>query len=140
MTNLYPNSSMQNTAGATAANASGAGGGNPQESQLQPFGVQPPQPINGISTSGASAPAQMSNGQIPVHTQPTNIAVAAGLDSLMAQMSRGQLSLNQSNYGQPGALCPNPNGPAPQGAPVVPVVTGFAAAILIPTPPVYTGT
>jgi len=149
MTNFLPSSTIQQTAGDTGVApgnapvpASGIGNmqGNPSGSQYQPMGVQPPQPMNGTSTSGASAPAQMSNGQIPVHTQPTNAAVAAGLDSLMAQVSRGQLSLNQSNYGQPGALAPPiGQGVAQQQTNIVPIPTGFANVVAIPTPPVYTG-
>lgn len=147
MTNFLPSSTIQQTAGDTGiapgnapvANAAQIMQGNPSGSQYQPMGVQPPQPMNGTSTSGASAPAQMSNAQIPVHTQPTNTNLAAGTDSLMAMMSRGQLSLNQSNYGQPGALAPNPNGPAPQGTSCVPIPTGFANLVTIATPPVYTG-
>jgi hypothetical protein len=144
MTVFFPNSSMQNTStqgggpgfpgDAPVPNVAQIMNGNPQGSQDQPYGVYPPQPINGISTSGASAPAQMSNGQIPVNVQPSNANIAAGLDSLMAQMSRGQISLNQSNYGQPGALGPViGQGPAPQGTNIVPLPTGFANAVLLPT-------
>jgi hypothetical protein len=142
MTNFLPSSTIQQTAGDTGVApgnapvpASGIGNmqGNPSGSQYQPMGVQPPQPMNGTSTSGASGPAQMSNAQIPVNVQPINLLVAPGLDSLMAQISRGQLSLNQSNYGQPGALAPAiGQGPAQQQTTIVPNPIGFASALSMP--------
>src|ERR1700676_5454915 len=95
MTNLYPNASILNTAGDGAGQPGGAPlgtglmQGNPQESQFQPNGVQPPGPENPVQQLLGT---QISNGQMPVHQHPNTVVLAQpGTDSLMAQMSRGQV-------------------------------------------------
>jgi hypothetical protein len=144
MTIFYPNSSIQNTAGdnpvapgnAPVPNAAGIMNGNPAGSQYQPQGVQPPLPMN---TPSAPLTTQIANGQIPLQTQPTNANVAPGLDSLLAQMSRGQVILCDSTYGQ-GSLVQNfPGGGGNTAATIVPIPTGPASGVTIATPPVYTG-
>lgn len=143
MTNLYPNPSAATTAGdipgqpgATPSSAStSVMQGNPSSGQYQPAGVLPPGPINSSAQALAS---QISNGQIPLHTQPTNVNVAPGLDSLLAQISRGQVVLKDSNYGN--AVFAPASSPANQAsANVVPIPTGQASAVTVPSPVVYSG-
>ena len=145
MTNLYPNSSMQNTAGEGAGQPGAAPvgstmQGNPASSQYQPSGVQPPQPI---TSSAQLLATQISNGQIPLHTHPTTVAGPPGVDSLLAQLSRGQVIFNQSTYGQSAFIPPN-GGAGPQngtsGVNLAAVATGQANGITVGNPPVYTGT
>ena len=147
MTNLYPNSSVQNTAG----NGAGAPGGaplgtglmqgNPQESQYQPDGVQPPVPQNPVQQLLGT---QMSNGQMPAHQHPNTVVLAQpGTDSLLAQMSRGQTIMADSTYGQGGFIPSNggasPQVPSPAANLTQPVLARVASGVTVPTVPVYTG-
>jgi hypothetical protein len=147
MTNLYPNSSMQNTAG----NGAGAPGGapvgssmqgNPQESQFQPLGVQPPAPLNPVQQLLGT---QISNGQMPAHQHPNTVVLAQpGTDSLLAQISRGQVIMADSTYGQSGFI-PQNGGASPQAVTPAanisqPVLARVASALALPATPVYTGT
>jgi hypothetical protein len=147
MTNLYPNSSVQNTAG----NGAGAPGGaplganmqgNPQESQFQPNGVQPPTPLNPVQQLLGT---QISNGQMPAHQHPNTVVLAQpGTDSLLAQMSRGQVIMADSTYGQSGFIPQNggasPQAAAPAANVTQPVLARVASALVLPAVPVYTGT
>jgi len=93
-----------------------------------------PSPQNG---KGIAAATQMSNGSIPVNVNTTHVLAQPGADSLLAQMSRGQVALKDSNYGQPGFAAPPPG--AQQLMPVEQnSVTGDASnvAVLATT---YTG-
>jgi hypothetical protein len=147
MTNLYPNSSVQNTGG----NGAGAPGGapvgssmqgNPQESQFQPLGVQPPAPLNPVQQLLGT---QISNGQMPAHQHPNTVVLAQpGTDSLLAQMSRGQVIMADSTYGQSGFI-PQNGGASPQAVTPAanisqPVLARVASALVLPATPVYTGT
>jgi hypothetical protein len=148
MTNLYPNSNINNTAGegagqpgdAPVPNAAQIMQGNPQGSQFQPSGVQPPQPLNPVQQLTGT---QVSNGQIPVHVHPNNVAAPPGTDSLMAQMSRGQVIMADSTYGQGGFVPQNggcsPQVPSPGANVSQPTLARVASAISIPNPPVYAG-
>ena len=148
MTNLYPYSSMQNTAGMGAGQPGGAPvgtglmQGNPQESQFQPSGVQPPAPLNPVQQLLGT---QISNGQIPVHTHANTVVLAQpGTDSLMAQMSRGQVIMADSTYGQSGFI-PQNGGASPQAVTPAanitqPVLARVASGLVLPAVPVYTGT
>lgn len=113
MTKLLPYATIQNTAG-EGAGAPGAAPGNtsisqqqsnPQSSQYTPSGNYPPAPQVGAAAQTLNAPLAhdgMSRGNVPLNVQPTNLVTAgAGNDSLLAMIARGQVSLNQSNYGQP---------------------------------------
>jgi hypothetical protein len=147
MTNLYPNSSVQNTYGADASPAGAApvpGGvmnGNPQAAQFQPMGVQPPVPLNPVQQLTGT---QQSSGQIPNHLHPNNVAAPPGTDSLLAQMSRGQVIMADSTYGQGGFIPQNggcsPQVPSPAANVSQPILARVASAIGVPTPPVYAGT
>jgi hypothetical protein len=138
---------MQNTAG----NGAGAPGGapvgssmqgNPQESQFQPFGVQPPAPLNPVQQLLGT---QISNGQMPAHQHPNTVILAQpGTDSLLAQMSRGQVIMADSTYGQGGFIQQN-GGSSPQAATPAanvtqPVLARVASGLALPATPVYTGT
>src|SRR3977135_114252 len=134
MTNFYPNSSMQNTAGEGAGQPGGAPvpaagqimQGNPQESQFQPNGVQPPAPM---FPTQQLLPTQISNGQVPLHTQPTTSLLAPGTDSLLAMLSRGQIMKGDSLYGQSAFMPPNAGaGPQIQQSGTPSTVTRGASA------------
>lgn len=90
--------------------------------QGQPVALYPPAPQN---TPSQALTTQMSNGNMPVETQPTNVVAAPGLSSLLAQLATGEISLNQTNYGQAGVP--------------LSVVTGAASGVTIASPPVYSG-
>lgn len=106
MTNLLPYSTIQNTAGEGAGAPGGAPTpgtagtlmtGNPQESQFTPSGNYLPGNQNAPQQLTAT---QISAGNICTNSVPTNVLTAPGTDSLMAQMSRGQVMLGDSTYGQ----------------------------------------
>jgi hypothetical protein len=78
---------------------------------------------------------QLASGNIIASSVPTNVLTAPGTDSLLAQMSRGQVILADSTYGQsqfaPGnAAQLNPL----NAASTVPVVTGAASGLTYPAP------
>lgn len=135
MTNLLPYSTIQNTAGdgAGAPGAAPLGAtmqGNPQSSQYTPDGNYLPSNQNAPQQLAAT---QMSSGNISVNSVPINVLSAPGTDSLMAQMSRGQVILKDSTYGMaqftPGNAAPAPGAPTAQ-----PIVTGPASGLTYPAP------
>jgi hypothetical protein len=104
--------------------------GNPQESQFTPNGNYLPGNQNAPQQLTAT---QISAGNICTNSVPTNVLTAPGTDSLMAQMSRGQVMLGDSTYGQsqfaPGnAAQPNPV----NAAAVVPVTARVASTLTYP--------
>jgi hypothetical protein len=95
--------------------------GNPNVSQVTVAQVnsEPPMPQNAVQQLTHT---QMSVGNIPTNLQPTttlqgtgpsNQGGAAGGDSLIAQMSRGQVLMCDSTYGQ-GGFIPQNGGASPQ--------------------------
>jgi hypothetical protein len=133
MTNLLPYSTIQNTAGegAGAPGAAPVGAtmqGNPQSSQFTPSGNYLPGNQNAPQQLTAT---QMSSGNITTNSVPTNVLTAPGTDSLLAQMSRGQVIMGDSTYGQsqfaPGNSAQtnplNAAGPVPIAARVANVLT-----------------
>ena len=95
--------------------------GNPNPGGLQDncLGTEPGTPQNPVQQLTAT---QISSGFIPTNLQPTNVLQGAGPanqggncggDSLMAQMSRGQVLLCDSTYGQ-GGFIPQNGGSSPQ--------------------------
>jgi len=140
MTNLLPYATIQNTAGEGAGAPGGAPTpgtagtlmtGNPQESQYTPNGNYLPGNQN---CPQQLLGTQISSGNIIASSVPTSVLTAPGTDSLLAQMSRGQVILADSTYGQsqfiPGnAAAPNP---LSGSASVVPVVTGQASGLTYP--------
>ncbi|HWX29588.1 MAG TPA: hypothetical protein VNZ53_19350 [Steroidobacteraceae bacterium] len=148
MTNLYPVGDLTQSAGdgvgqPGAAPVGTSMQGNPQASQYTPSGAHVPAPQAGPGQT-VNAPLShdaMARGNIPLHTHPTNAAGPPGVDSLMAQLSRGQLLLNQSTYGQ-GSLTPANGGAGPQTIPAANVVSlpiGIGSTLNVANPPVYTG-
>jgi hypothetical protein len=117
VTNFFPNANFTNQGGDIAQSAgtaplgTGLMQGNPYDSaSRQNNGVYPPVPQVGAGAAGVPDVAnQIAEGYIPVNVQPTNVATAPGTDSLMAQLSRGQVILNQSTYGQ-GTFAPAAGG------------------------------
>jgi hypothetical protein len=92
--------------------------GNPNMANGAPDG-HPPMPQNPVQQLTST---QISSGNIPTNLQPTttlqgtgptNQGGAAGGDSLMAQLSRGQVILADSTYGQ-GGFVPQNGGSSPQ--------------------------
>ena len=107
-----------------AAPVPGAGNqmqGNPSVGTLQDncLGAEPGLPQNPVQQLTAT---QLSFGFLPTNLQPTTVLQGAGPtnqggnaggDSLMAQMSRGQVLLCDSTYGQ-GGFIPQNGGSSPQ--------------------------
>ena len=91
--------------------------GNPDPRNVNaPNVLQPASPQVGATQVLGAVPdtaSGLATGGIPHNGQNTNAAVQPGGDSIMAQISRGQLSLNQSNYGQ-GSFIPQNGGCSPQ--------------------------
>lgn len=102
MTNLLPYATIQNTSG-EGAGAPGAAPlgtsmqGNPQSSQFTPSGNYLPGNQNAVQQLTGT---QLSSGNIVASSVPTNVLTAPGTDSLLAQMSRGQVIMADSLYGQ----------------------------------------
>jgi hypothetical protein len=95
--------------------------GNPYPGGLQDncMGTEPGTPQNPVQQL---TPTQLASGLIPTNLQPTttlqgagpsNQGGNAGGDSLMAQMSRGQVLMCDSTYGQ-GGFIPSNGGASPQ--------------------------
>jgi hypothetical protein len=95
--------------------------GNPNPGGLQDncLGTEPGTPQNPVQQLTAT---QLSSGLIPTNLQPTTVLQGAGPanqggnaggDSLMAQLSRGQVLLCDSTYGQSGFI-PQNGGASPQ--------------------------
>lgn len=83
------------------------------------LGTEPGEPQNPVQQLTHT---QLSGGQLPANLQPTttlqgtgpsNQGGAAGGDSLIAQMSRGQVLMCDSTYGQ-GGFIPSNGGASPQ--------------------------
>lgn len=107
--------------------------GNPNPGTLADncLGTEPGEPQNPVQQLTHT---QISSGFIPTNLQPTttlqgagpaNQGGNAGGDSLMAQMSRGQVLMCDSTYGQ-GGFIPSNGGASPQ-------VPSPAASITQPT-------
>ena len=163
MTKLLPNPTIYQMGGDLAQNGapaptaqSGLNGpaqGNPYDSaSRQNMGVYPPGPQTGGATQTVNSPLshdQIARGNVPLNSAPTSgVAQGAvtpgstfGTDSLLAQMSRGQVILNQSTYGQP-ATVPAVNGSSPQvqpGAVPQPIANGIASTLTVGSPATFVG-
>jgi hypothetical protein len=80
------------------------------------------------------AATQIASGNIIASSVPTNVLSAPGTDSLLAQMSRGQVIMADSTYGQSQSVPAN-GGASNIAAPAsVPVVTGPASGLTYPAP------
>jgi hypothetical protein len=81
---------------------------------------------------------QISSGNIVASSVPTNVATAPGTDSLFAQMSRGQVLMCDSTYGQ-GGFIPQNGGASPQAVTPAanvtqPVTARVASTLTYPSP------
>jgi hypothetical protein len=105
--------------------------GNPDPRNInQVQCTQQPAPQCGAAQvlgSGPDVASLIAQGLVPHNAQPTNVLVTPGGDSLLAQISRGQLSLNQSSYGQ-GGFMPANAGQSPQAPQSGSVATASIAA------------
>jgi hypothetical protein len=135
MTNLLPYSTIQNTAGegAGAPGAAPSGTaqmqGNPQSSQITPNGNYQPGNQNAVQQLLST---QISSGNISANSVPTNVLTAPGTDSLLAQMSRGQVMLTDTTYGQSAFIPANGGASNPNIAAATPVVTRVASGLTYP--------
>jgi hypothetical protein len=88
------------------------------------------------NTAGILLGTQLANGNLLHNSVPTNVNSAPGTDSLLAQMSRGQVILKDSTYGiaqfTPGNSAPAPGAPSAQ--PVVAGIASSAAGLTYPAP------
>lgn len=112
--------------------------GNPN---IEPSGVLINLPGNQNAVQQLAA-TQISTGNISLNSVPTNVLSAPGTDSLLAQMSRGQVILADSTYGQSQFIPANVGAGNPNIAAQTPVVTGPASALTYPaagTSQNYTG-
>jgi hypothetical protein len=140
MTNLLPYSTIQSTAGEGAGQPGAAPlgaqmQGNPASSQITPNGNYLPQNQNAVQQLTGT---QISAGNINTNSVPTNALTAPGTDSLLAQMSRGQVIMADSTYGQ-GGFIPQNGGASPQAASpaanvIQPALARVASALTYPAP------
>lgn len=133
MTNFYgPNSPTEVNDGYPGAQpVPGAGNqmtGNPN---MEDNGVTYALPGN-QNTGTQLLATQLSNGSIATNSVPTNVNSAPGTDSLLAQMSRGQVILKDSTYGMSQFIPGNAGAANPNTAASVPVVTGQASGLTYP--------
>ena len=110
--------------------SAGIPGAAPLGTQMQgnPNGASSAIPVQDLSgnqnTSAQLLATQLSNGNVLHNSVPVNVLSAPGTDSLLAQMSRGQVVLKDSTY---GIAVQAPAAP-------VPVVTGPASGLTYPAP------
>jgi hypothetical protein len=84
------------------------------------------------NSSGAPLTTQLAAGNIISSSVPTNVLSAPGTDSLLAQMSRGQVILADSTYGQSAFIPANGGASNPNIAAATPIVTGPASGLTYP--------
>jgi hypothetical protein len=149
MTKLLPYATIQNTAGENAITAGAAPNGSSMQgnpdavNRAQDMGNYPPGPQVGGAGQTLSAPLMhdtIARGGVPLNAQPSNLVQAApGAQSLLALISSGQVSLNQSNYGQPVSVPVGGNSPQAQNAQAQPQPTGAGSSVTVPAAPIYLG-
>jgi hypothetical protein len=133
MTNFY------GTAGPTevndgypgAAPVPGAGNlmtGNPN---MEASGVTYSLPGNQNAVQQLAA-TQISTGNISANSVPINVLTAPGTDSLLAQLSRGQVILKDTTYGMSKFIPANGGAANAIVATSVPVATGPASGLSYP--------
>jgi hypothetical protein len=95
------------------------GNPNPNQTDVSQVNCEPPQPQNPVQQLTST---QLSSALLPTNLQTTNVlqgagpanqGAQAGGDSLLAQMSRGQVLMCDSTYGQSGFI-PQNGGASPQ--------------------------
>lgn len=133
MTNFFgPNNAQDiNDGYPGAAPVPGAGNqmqGNPN---IENGGTQVQLPGNQNAPQQLAA-TQISSGNISLNSVPVNVLSAPGTDSLLAQMSRGQVILKDSTYGLSQFIPANGGAANPNIAVATPVVTGPASGLTYP--------
>jgi len=123
---------------------SGMPGAAPNGAQMQgnpngPVGAQPAQALPGNQNPVQQLTAtQISAGNISANSVPTNVNTQPGTDSLLAQMSRGQVIMADSTYGQGGFVQQNagssPQAQQPAASITQPVTARVANALTYPAP------
>jgi hypothetical protein len=118
----------------------GMPGAAPLGTQMQgnPNGASSAIPAQDLSgnqnTSAQLAGTQLANGNVLHNSVPVNVLSAPGTDSLLAQMSRGQVILKDSTYGM-AQFTPGNAGAGNVSTPTVQsVVTGPANGLTYPAP------
>jgi hypothetical protein len=111
------------------------GNPNPTQTDVSQVNAEPPQPQNPVQQLTHT---QVSSGLLPTNLQTTNVlqgsgpanqGAQAGGDSLLAQMSRGQVIMADSTYGQ-GGFIPSNGGASPQvPAPAANITQSTAARV-----------
>src|ERR1700679_1042560 len=86
------------------------------------------------NTSAQLAATRLANGNVLHNSVPVNVLSAPGTDSLLAQMSRGQVILKDSTYGLSQFVPANAGAGNPNVAAATPVVTGPASGLTYPAP------
>lgn len=119
------------------------GNPNPAQTTMTQANAEPPEPQTPVQQLTHT---QVATGLIPTNLQPTttlqgsgppNQGGQAGGDSLLAQMSRGQVLMCDSTYGQGGFIPQNggasPQVPAPAANVTQPATARVANVITYPT-------
>jgi hypothetical protein len=110
--------------------------GNPN---VEPSGVTINLPGNQNAPQQLTG-TQVSSGNVIASSVPTNVLTVPGTDSLLAQMSRGQVIMADSLYGQSGFIPANGGAANPNIAAVTPVTARVASVLTYPaTQQNYTG-
>lgn len=105
--------------------------GNPNP----PSSVLPAQNLSGNqNTPTQPAATQISAGNISLNSVPINVNSAPGTDSLLAQLSRGQVILKDSTFGMSQFIAGNGGAGNVNVPAVVPVATGPASGLTYPSP------
>jgi len=123
----------------TYEQGAGMPGAAPNGSQMQgnpftPNGMPLPNLPGNQNTAAQLMPVQLSVGAISANSEPTNVNIAAGTDSLLAQMSRGQVIKKDTTYGMSQFIPANGGAGIPVNATVVPVATGPASNLTYASP------
>lgn len=118
------------------------GNPNPNQTNVSSVNGEPPVPQNAVQQLTET---QLSSGLIPTNLQPTTTLQGtgptqqggnAGGDSLLAQMSRGQVLMCDSTYGQSGFIPQNggasPQVPSPAANVTQPATARVASSITYP--------
>jgi hypothetical protein len=141
MTNFFGIAAAVDTNAGFPGAAPVPGAGNQmQGNPLNPSG-QPQQALPGNQNAVQQLTGtQVSSGNIVASSVPTNVLTAPGTDSLIAQMSRGQVIMADSTYGQSGFIPANGGAANPNIAAVTPVTARVASVLTYPaTQQNYTG-
>jgi hypothetical protein len=114
-------------------------GAAPNGTQMQgnpnPPNGQPAQALSGNQNAPQQLTStQISSGNISANSVPINVLSAPGTDSLLAQMSRGQVLMADSTYGQSAYIPGNAGAGNVNNPPVQPVVARVASALTYPAP------